>query len=345
MQILPISRRALSRIRPAFWPLPHDLRQDGRNQDPIRGFGEERMRIDVLGLQAFLSIAERGSFHAAAAHLNLSQTALSHRIRKLEEGLGVRLLARTTRQVALTPAGVELLPKARRLLDELGDAFEELRLQARRSDERIAIGCLPTVALKCLPRVLARFQILYPETSVRLFDNPASEIADRVQNGQAAFGITIVAANRWDLDLAPLVREPLVLVCRRDQPPAQRPAVTWDDLDGLPLVRISTETGNRVLVDDVLGERRDRLIWRYEVQRATTAVSLVRAGIAYAVVPQLAFDLVGDGHLRAVPLVDPVVYRTLGVITRKGFPLEPAAEALLGLIGETLRDTFPDKVA
>ena len=57
-------------------------------------------------LHAFVAIAERGSFQHAAAHLNLSQTALSHRIRKLEEDLGVKLLSRTTREVSLTQAGL-----------------------------------------------------------------------------------------------------------------------------------------------------------------------------------------------------------------------------------------------
>lgn len=61
------------------------------------------MRIDVLGLQAFVSIAERSSFNGAATHLNLSQTALSHRIGKLEGSLATTLFERTTRQVMLTP--------------------------------------------------------------------------------------------------------------------------------------------------------------------------------------------------------------------------------------------------
>jgi DNA-binding transcriptional LysR family regulator len=311
-------------------------------QSPL-GNRVKLMRLDVIGLQAFLGIAERGSFHAAAAHLNLSQTALSHRIRKLEELLGVRLLARTTRQVSLTPAGVELLPKARKLIDEMGLAFDGLRQQALRGEERVAIGCLPTIAMMCLPKVLARFRDGYPQTSVRVFDNSATEIAERVQSGQAAFGITIAAANRWDLDLKPLVREPFVLVCRRDQPLADRHSLSWDEIDGLPLVRISAETGNRILIDDALGSRRDKLVWRYEVQRVTTAVSLVRSGIGYAVVPQLAFDVVADADLVAIALTDPAVFRTLGVVTRNGIPLDVRAGALLALIAESLGETFPDR--
>jgi DNA-binding transcriptional LysR family regulator len=232
------------------------------------------MRIDILGLEAFLGIADRGSFNRAAAHLNLSQTALSHRMRKLEEDLGVKLLARTTRQVTLTPAGLELLPKARRIIGDLRAAFDELRGQGRATQEQLAIGCLPTVAIHYVPRLLAAFTRLYPALTVKVYDNSATEIADHVQAGRAEFGITIVSANRWDLDVAPLLKEPFVLACAADHPFARQKAVNWPDLQGIPLVRISSQTGNRMLIDDALGSRREAMTWRYEVQHVTTAVSI-----------------------------------------------------------------------
>jgi DNA-binding transcriptional LysR family regulator len=303
------------------------------------------MRLDLPGLEAFLSIAERGSFHAAASHLNLSQTALSHRIRKLEELLGVTLIARTTRSLSLTPAGVELLPKARRLIEDMGAAFDGLSRQAREQDESVVIGCLPTVAVMCLPETLRRFRERYPGTAVRIHDNSASEIADKVQAGEAAFGITIVAANRWSLDLEPIVKEPFVLVCRRGEALADRASLTWAEIKGLPLIRISAETGNRILIDDALGARRDLLTWRYEVQRVTTAVGLVKAGVGAAVVPQLAFDLAADRDMVAIPLKAPLVTRTLGAVTRRGAPISAAAAALLAITREVLVATVSGGVA
>ena len=67
------------------------------------------MRVDYLGLEAFVAIAEYGSFQRAARALNLSQAALSHRLRKVEEDLGAALLTRTSREVSLTPTGQGLL--------------------------------------------------------------------------------------------------------------------------------------------------------------------------------------------------------------------------------------------
>lgn len=295
------------------------------------------MRVDVLGLQAFVSIAERGSFRAAASHLNLSQTALSHRIRKLEESLGTPLFLRTTRQVSLTAAGTALLPRARRIFEDLGVALDEVRVDTHEGDEQVSVGCLPTVAAHCMPAVIAAFAKRYPGIGVRVHDNSASEIADKVQSGEAEFGVTIVAANRWDLELKPVVKEPFVLVSHRSMPLAGATSLTWAQLQGEPLVRISAETGNRILLDDALGARRESLIWRYEVQRVVTAVSLVRSRIGYAVVPQLALDVVDAGELVAVPLRAPAVTRTLGVITRKTVPLRPAARDLLSLLSQALK--------
>jgi DNA-binding transcriptional LysR family regulator len=298
------------------------------------------MRIDVLGLQAFVSIAERGSFHGAASHLNLSQTALSHRIRKLEKSLGTQLLLRTTRQVTLTPAGAALLPKARKLFDELGVAIGELRGAAMEGEERVVVGCLPTIAMQCLPRAIAEFSQVRPGVHVKVFDNSATEIAEHVQGGDAEFGITIVAAHRVDLDLKPIAKEPFVLVCHRTSPLARNRALTWAQLQDVPLVRISAETGNRILVDDALGSRREALSWRYEVQRIATAMSMVRAGVGAAIVPQLGFDAAEADDIVAIPLRSPSVTRTIGIVTRKGIPLKPPARAFLKHVTTTLKASF-----
>ncbi len=295
------------------------------------------MRIDFLGLEAFLSIADRGSFHLAAAHLNLSQTALSHRMKKLEDDLGVKLLARTTRQVALTPAGQELLPKARRMMDEISASFAALRQQGKERQERLSLGCLPTIAIHYLPRVLHEFQAKWPGLIVQVHDNSATEIAEHVQAGRAEFGITIVSANRWDLEIAPLLKEPFVAVCPQSHPLAGQSGVNWSDLEGVPLVRVSAQTGNRALIDDALGSRREQMTWRYECQHVATAVSLVAEGLGVAILPRLSIDGAGSPGVKALTLRNPGISRTIGAISRRGLPLSPAATALLSLITRRLK--------
>lgn len=296
------------------------------------------MRIDFLGLHAFVAIAERGSFQQAAAHLNLSQTALSHRMRKLEEDLGVRLLSRTTREVALTPAGLELLPKVKAMIEGLSASLQELRQHGRDRQERLAIGCLPTIASGRLPRALARFREAHPDVTLRVFDNSATEIAEKVDQGVAEFGITLLAAHRWDFETDLLVREPFVLVARDDHPLASQGVASWSDLEGIPLIRISPHTGNRMMIDDALGSRREQLSWRYEVQHVYTAVSLVHAGLGMTVVPKLALDTMDRGGLAVLQLRNPQVIRQIGIVWKRSAPLSPLADDLRRIVTEEFAD-------
>jgi DNA-binding transcriptional LysR family regulator len=290
------------------------------------------MRIDFLGLHAFVAIAERGSFQLAAAHLNLSQTALSHRIRKLEDDLGVRLLSRTTREVSLTPAGLDLLPKVKGMIDELSVSLDRLRQEGRVRQERLAIGCLPTIAAGYLPAVLETFRHEHPDVMIRIYDNSATEVAELVNAGTIAFGITLVASHRWDFDIQPLTRDPFVLVCRAPAPPTDGPAVNWADLADVPLIRISPHTGNRMIIDDALGSRRESLSWRYEVQHVSTAIALVRAGLGMTVIPKLAMDTEDTADLRVLHLRNPGVSRQIGIVSKRSAPLSPLADALRKLI-------------
>jgi DNA-binding transcriptional LysR family regulator len=294
------------------------------------------MRPDFLGLQAFLAIAERGSFHRAAAHLGITQTALSHRVRKFEEQLREKLFIRTTRAVALTPAGLALLPRARQLLDDARDLFEDLGSRAATRHDSVAIGCLPTAAVHVMPAVLVEFARLYPGTAVRIFDNSAGQIAERVQKGEAEFGITILGTGRWDLEIRPLLKEPFMLICPASHELAGRRAVNWSELEGVRMIRVSAQTGNRSLLDDALGARSEALDWMYEVQHVASAVSLVAAGAGLTVLPRVALEFAGMPKLAAVPLRNPSVTRMLGAVMRRGIPLSAPAETLLGLVAARL---------
>ena len=157
-------------------------------------------RIDYIGIEAFVAIAQLGNFVRASAHLNLSQAALSHRIRKLEDDIGTRLLLRTTREVSLTEAGQEFLPIARRNLEALSTAYSAVQTKARAQQQTLTFACLPTIAHFYLPRVLEAFAISHPYISIRLQEQPADRVRELVISGEAEFGVILTGVQRWDLE-------------------------------------------------------------------------------------------------------------------------------------------------
>jgi DNA-binding transcriptional LysR family regulator len=105
------------------------------------------MKIDTLGIQAFLAIADDGGFQKAAHAFHVTQTALTRRLQNLEANLGVMLVERTTRSIALTSIGNEFLPHARRLLVELQNTLVEIRESGKAQRGNISIACVPTVSV------------------------------------------------------------------------------------------------------------------------------------------------------------------------------------------------------
>jgi len=295
------------------------------------------MRIDFLGLEAFLSIAERGSFQRAAAHLNLSQTAISHRMRKLEEELGLKLFARTTREVTLTRAGIEFLPKAQKALAELEQSFDDLKQQGAKRRERLDIACLPAFAVNYLPPILSKFHKLQPRVQIRIFETPSAAIAELVQTGEAEFGLSVVQTNRWDLEVEAISASPLALTCPSRHPLAKKRSVGWAELRGLPLIRVGSKTAIRPMIDDALSAARVTLNWQYEVQHVETAVNLVEVGLGFAVVPSIDVALHRGRGLAAVPLRGPRLSCTYGLVTRRGIPLSPPAATLRGFLIDEMK--------
>src|SRR5215471_6698486 len=136
-------------------------------------------------LNAFVAIAEQGSFTKAAAQLGVSKGSLSRSIRAIEERLGVRLLNRTTRSVALTEAGERMLVRLRPLLDDLAATVDEINEFRDRPAGHLRLTMPRPVASFVIAPLLARFAALYPEIVVDISVTPVLTdiVADRYDAG------------------------------------------------------------------------------------------------------------------------------------------------------------------
>jgi DNA-binding transcriptional LysR family regulator len=290
------------------------------------------MKFSLSDLEAFVAVADLASFRRAAESVHLSQPALSRRIGKLEEALGVRLFDRTTRTVNLTAVGREFSGKARALLDELEHSLLAMSEVAATQAGEVTVACVPSAAYYFLPGVIRRYHERFPRIRVRIVDETANTVLATVMRGEADFGLNFIGTQDPDLDFQPILKEPFVAACRRDHPLARKRRVAWAELGAYPFMTVSKSSGNRLLIDLALAEVRERPRWFYEVRHVSTLLGLVEAGLGVAAVPRLAMPAVDHPTLTSVPLVEPTVTRTLGLIRRQGRTLAPAAQALYQLL-------------
>lgn len=291
-----------------------------------------RMNFDLADLHAFVAVAELGSFRAAATELHLSQPALSRRIEKLEDALGVRLFHRTTRKVDLTAVGREFSRRARDLLDGLDQTLLGIRDVAGRVTGEVTVACVPSAVRYFLPEVLKEYHERHPRILLRIIDEGAGEVLSKVVRSEADFGLNYIGAQEPNLEFKPILKEPFVLACRMDHPLAGKKKVRWSELQKHDYMTVGKASGNRLLLDLALTDLPAPPLWFCEVQHVSGLVSLVEAGLGVAAVPRLAMPPDRHPTLVSIPLVEPTITRTVGLIRRRGRSLSPAAQELYDLL-------------
>ena len=276
------------------------------------------MNFDLADLRAFVAVAELNSFRAAAESIHLSQPALSRRVEKLEAALGIRLFDRTTRSVSLTAVGRDFSKKARALLDDLEDSLLSMREVASSQVGEVVIACIPSAVYYFLPQVLKEYHAQYPRIRVRILDDGANAVLESVTRGEADFGISIIGTQEPEIEFQSILSESFVVACRSDHPLAVKRQVTWAELDQYDYMTVDKSSGNRLLLDNALATANARPSWRYEARHISTLVGMVEAGLGIAVVPRLSMPMGKHPTLVSIPLADPSVERTVGLIRRRG---------------------------
>ena len=138
-------------------------------------------RADLADLTAFVAVADNLSFRAAASHIGVTPSALSHTMRQLEERLGVRLLNRTTRSVALTDAGLRLLGRARPAVEQISLALDDLKSEQGHPFGRLRLHVSHFAGMAVIAPVWARFLSTFPDVQLEVHAGEA--LVDIVAKG------------------------------------------------------------------------------------------------------------------------------------------------------------------
>lgn len=144
--------------------------------------------LDMTTLRAFLTVAEQGGVTRAAAALHLTQSAVSMQLKRLEESLGLDLLDRSNRRIALTPSGEQLLAYARRLVALNDEAVGRLTDQVY--EGVVTLGVPHDIVFPVLPKVLKTFNSAFPRVQVHLKSNGTVRLHEALQKGEADLILT-----------------------------------------------------------------------------------------------------------------------------------------------------------
>lgn len=292
--------------------------------------------VNLRQLRAFVEISDKGSFVAATSSLHLSQPALSQCIRQLEDHIGSPLFNRTTRSVSLTPLGMSFLPHARDLLNRFDALMTDVQEVVAKKRGQVTIACLPSVASRLMPRVVAVNERKYPGIRVIIRDTNMKGVRALLLSGEADLGIGSAVADQMELDSAIFAQDEMHAVLPVTSPLARKRTLRWSEIADCPLVTMTYDTGVRELLDQAAAKQNIDFNIVSEVSNLATLTGMIEEGIGISVLPSLALPRNAHSFIRHRPLTEPRIRRTIRMFWKSNVGLSPAAMAILASMHDAI---------
>ncbi|HWW19339.1 MAG TPA: LysR substrate-binding domain-containing protein [Steroidobacteraceae bacterium] len=286
--------------------------------------------LKLKDLRYLVAVADTRHFGRAAAKCFVSQPTLSAQLRKLEDYLGVQLIERRPRKVALTEAGENIAQRARSML-ESGDAIVSLALTRRDPlAGALRLALLPTIGPYLLPHVALRIRKALPRLELMLYEYRTNPLLERLQQGEIDVGILALPVQGDGLITRELYQEPFVAALPASHRLAGRARVRVEDLQGESVLLL--EDGH-CLRDQALAVCSRSGVQERHDFRATSIETLrqmVAAGVGVTLLPELASvgTYGATRGLTVLPFAKPVPTRTIGAVWRKSTARAVAIDAV-----------------
>jgi DNA-binding transcriptional LysR family regulator len=303
--------------------------------------------MDLRQLRYFDAVVRYGGFTRAAEQLHVAQPAISARIRELETELGVMLLRRTTRRVALTGEGERLLAGAREVLERVAGLSADMTARAAALRGRVRIGATEVLGALPLAALLARFRGLYPAVGLSLHSGLVGDLIMRLGRRELDLVIAPVhdrLARRYAADV--LLAESLVLIAPPRHPLALRAstaALPFTALRGESFVSLPRGSGLHALLLQSAASAGFKPAIDFEASGPAGLRELVAAGLGVALYARSLAEAPGPQvHVQALKALPP--HPPIGLIRLCKPALEPAADALRRHVVEAAAGLSPTQL-
>jgi LysR family nitrogen assimilation transcriptional regulator len=287
--------------------------------------------VKLHQLRYFLRVAELRSFTRAAAVLHIAQSALSRQVHALEEELGVALLQRLDRGVALTDAGTLFKARIASIMEELGRARDEATAAATVPAGRLSFGLPPSMFELVTVPLLAAYLKRYPRVLLRVIEGISADLHELVLGGRLDAAVIASTEGLERLESRLLVKEQLWLVGAADAPLKLRGALALERVAELPLIVTSERNALRLAVEQALARKGLPFNVACESNSARVSLELAAAGAGWAVLPFCGIrSALIARRVKGAPI------RNVSVVWALVHARERALSAAAGRLGETL---------
>ena len=290
--------------------------------------------LTLRQLQFFSVLVQEGQFGRAARRLSITQPALSNAIKQMEKLLGAELLTRSTHRLELTPVGAEVLARTDFLVNTVDVALRDIESTVQRGRAFVRIGVIPSASDSVAAAVNGFLRETGRALELAWRDAPSTTLLAEVRSGQLDMAIAAITEPPGGLACVELLRDPLVLVVRRDHALARAREVDWEAIGDQRLVLF--ESGSMPALGNPARAQFAQGAEPYRVSYSETLYALVRGGLALGLMPRLYTGALRDPELVVLPLAKPRIERRVALVYLPGPMRNVVAQELIAFLRRRL---------
>ena len=288
--------------------------------------------LDSRQLRAFSILARTGSFTETAKQLHLSQSAISHAMKALEQEIGCRLLDRLGKTVALTQAGEQLLVHAHKILSEMESARSELGRLGKWGSSRLRIGASTTACQHVLPGVLREFKESFPQCAISIEPGDTPEMIDALREHRIDLAVNLEPRREEWLEFRPLFTDELQFIVSPLHAWAQERHVPRAEIPRQNYILYGKTSYTFRMIEEYFRQEQIVLHSLLDLGNMEAIKELVKLGLGVSILaPWTARKELKDRSLVALPLGRRKLRRRWGVLHWRGRRLSLAEETFIGL--------------
>ena len=275
--------------------------------------------MDIRQLEIIRTVADSGSFTAAAKLLHVSQSAISRQVLLLEDELGEPLFLRLGRKVKLTTAGTALLALSRRVIADVRETTAAIVDQQQVLAGSLHLGGGMTVCLHVFPALLKEFRRRHPGVELKLTAGTTPQILERLRSGMLDTALLTLPLEATDLVQVPVMREELLLVMARGHKLARKRKIATADLFGHPWVLFERGSSTRRVIDAMMESNGIHPRVTMETENVEILKALAAIGMGLTILPYQALAREArDGSLRVRRIAGVTMVRETGWVYVRG---------------------------
>ncbi|HTJ00172.1 MAG TPA: LysR family transcriptional regulator [Dongiaceae bacterium] len=288
--------------------------------------------IDSRQLRAFVTLARSGSFTRTARELHLSQPAVSHSIKALEEEMRCRLFDRVGKTVSLTQAGEQFLEHAKKILAEMDAARARLSELGKWGHGRLRLGTSPTACQYILPALLREFKESFPQCVIHIEPGDTPTSLELLHTNRIDLALTLEPQEQTTLEFQPLFTDELQFLVSPLHPWAQTGRVERAEIKRQKFILYNRASYLSKMVEEYFRDEGIVLATYIELGNMEAIKELVKLGLGVGILaPWVAQKELAEGSLHALPLGKRKLRRRWGILFHKGQRLTLAQETFIGL--------------